>query len=336
MEHTVTTLNRPDQDFDIKLRPSRFEDFTGQEKIKERLELFVQAAKAREDVLDHALLSGPPGLGKTTLAYIIAEAMGANIKCTSGPVIDKPGDLAGLLTGLERGDVLFIDEIHRMQKTVEEYLYSAMEDFVIDIVIDQGPNARSVRLSIEPFTLIGATTRSGLLSAPMRSRFGLLNRLDYYDAETLKKIIERSARILNVDVEPDGALEIARRSRGTPRIANNLLRRARDYAQVKADNIITEEIAAKALALLDIDDSGLDEMDKRILQTMIEKFGGGPVGISSLAVSVGEEGGTIEEVYEPYLIQEGFLKRTPQGRVVLPRGFQLFGLASGGTKQDLI
>jgi len=336
MEHTVTTLNRPDQDFEIKLRPSRFTDFTGQEKSKARLELFVEAAKAREDVLDHALLSGPPGLGKTTLAYIIAEAMGANIKCTSGPVIDKPGDLAGLLTSLERGDVLFIDEIHRMQKTVEEYLYSAMEDFVIDIVIDQGPNARSVRLNIEPFTLIGATTRSGLLSSPMRSRFGLLNRLDYYDAETLKKIIERSARILNVDIEPGGAMEIARRSRGTPRIANNLLRRARDYAQVKADNIITEEIAAKALALLDIDESGLDEMDKRILETMIEKFGGGPVGISSIAVSVGEEAGTIEEVYEPYLIQEGFLKRTPQGRVVLPRGFQLFGLASGGTQQDLL
>lgn len=336
MEHTVTTLNRPDQDFDIKLRPSRFADFTGQEKVKERLELFVEAARAREDVLDHALLSGPPGLGKTTLAYIIAEAMGSSIKCTSGPVIDKPGDLAGLLTGLERGDVLFIDEIHRMQKTVEEYLYSAMEDFVIDIVIDQGPNARSVRLNIEPFTLIGATTRSGLLSAPMRSRFGLLNRLDYYNADTLKKIIERSARILNVDIEPDGALEIARRSRGTPRIANNLLRRARDYAQVKADNVITGEIADKALALLDIDESGLDEMDKRILEAMIEKFGGGPVGISSLAVSVGEEAGTLEEVYEPYLIQEGFIKRTPQGRVVLPRGFQLFGLSPTGTQQSLL
>jgi len=336
MEHTVTTLNRPDQEFDVKLRPARFEDFTGQEKVKERLELFVEAAKARGDVLDHALLSGPPGLGKTTLAYIIAEAMGANVKCTSGPVIDKPGDLAGLLTSLERGEVLFIDEIHRMQKTVEEYLYSAMEDFVIDIVIDQGPNARSVRLNIEPFTLIGATTRSGLLSAPMRSRFGLLNRLDYYDAETLQKIIERSARILNVDIEPEGSLEIARRSRGTPRIANNLLRRARDYAQVKADGVITGEVADKALALLDIDDSGLDEMDKRILQTIIEKFGGGPVGLSSLAVSVGEEADTLEEVYEPYLIQEGFLKRTSQGRVVLPRAFQLFGLKPGGSQQDLL
>lgn len=335
MERTVTTLNRPDQDVDVQLRPARFEEFTGQEKIKERLELFVEAARARGDVLDHALLSGPPGLGKTTLAYIIAEAMHSNIKCTSGPVIDKPGDLAGLLTSLERGDVLFIDEIHRMQKTVEEYLYSAMEDFVIDIVIDQGPSARSVRLNIEPFTLIGATTRSGLLSSPMRSRFGLLNRLDYYAAPTLQKIVARSARLLGVEIEPAGALEIARRSRGTPRIANNLLRRARDYAQVKADNVITQAVAAQALALLDIDDSGLDEMDKRILSTMIEKFAGGPVGISSLAVSVGEEAGTIEEVYEPYLIQEGFIKRTPQGRVVLPRGFDLFDLPSSSAQQEL-
>ena len=326
MEHTVTTLNRPDQDFDIKLRPSRFADFTGQEKIKERLELFVQAAKARNDVLDHALLSGPPGLGKTTLAYIIAEAMGANIKCTSGPVIDKPGDLAGLLTSLERGDVLFIDEIHRMQKSVEEYLYSAMEDFVIDIVIDQGPNARSVRLNIQPFTLIGATTRSGLLSAPMRSRFGLVNRLDYYDADTLKTIIERSARILNVDIEPDGALEIARRSRGTPRIANNLLRRARDYAQIKSNNVITADVAAKALALLEIDESGLDEMDKRILQTIIEKFGGGPVGLSTIAAATFEEVKTIEDVYEPYLLQEGFLERTPRGRFATKHAYQHLGI----------
>jgi Holliday junction DNA helicase RuvB len=336
MDHTVTTLNRPDTDFDIKLRPARFEDFMGQAKVKERLELFVRAAREREDVLDHALLSGPPGLGKTTLAYIIAEAMGSNIKCTSGPVIDKPGDLAGLLTSLERGDVLFIDEIHRMQKTVEEYLYSAMEDFVIDIVIDQGPNARSVRLNIQPFTLIGATTRSGLLSAPMRSRFGLVNRLDYYDAATLQKIIERSARILNVDIEPDGACEVARRSRGTPRIANHLLRRVRDYAQVRAGNIINADVADKALAMLEIDESGLDEMDKKILSTMIEKFAGGPVGLSSLSVSVGEESDTIEEVYEPYLIQEGFIKRTPQGRVVLPRGFDLFGLKPGGRQGNLL
>jgi len=316
----------PDKEFEQKLRPSRFVDFVGQDKIRERLELFVQAARERNDVLDHVLLSGPPGLGKTTLSYILADSMDANIKCTSGPVIDKPGDLAGLLTSLERGDVLFIDEIHRMQRSVEEYLYSAMEDFVIDIVIDQGPNARSVRLNIQPFTLIGATTRAGMLSAPMRSRFGLVNRLDYYDAATLKIIVKRSARILNVEIEDDGAIEIASRSRGTPRIANNLLRRARDYAQVKADNIITRELADQALSLLDIDGDGLEEMDKRILSCIIEKFGGGPVGLNSMSVSVGEEADTIEEVYEPYLIQEGYLQRTPQGRIATQRAYEKFGL----------
>ncbi len=316
----------PDQEFEQKLRPSRFKDFTGQEKIRERLELFVQAARERNDVLDHVLLSGPPGLGKTTLSYILADAMDAGIKCTSGPVVDKPSDLAGLLTGLERGDVLFIDEIHRMQRSVEEYLYSAMEDFVIDIVIDQGPNARSVRLNIQPFTLIGATTRAGMLSAPMRSRFGLVNRLDYYDAETLAIIIKRSAHILNVEIDEAGAMEIASRSRGTPRIANNLLRRARDYAQVKADNRITRELADKALNLLDIDDNGLEEMDKRILSCIIDKFGGGPVGLNSLSVSVGEESDTIEEVYEPYLIQEGYLQRTAQGRIATARAYEKFGL----------
>ncbi len=316
----------PDKEFEQKLRPSRFADFTGQDKIRERLELFVQAAKERDDVLDHVLLSGPPGLGKTTLSYILADSMDANIKCTSGPVIDKPGDLAGLLTGLERGDVLFIDEIHRMQRSVEEYLYSAMEDFVIDIVIDQGPNARSVRLNIQPFTLIGATTRAGMLSAPMRSRFGLVNRLDYYDAATLCTIIKRSAKILNVEISEDGAMEIASRSRGTPRIANNLLRRARDYAQVKADNRVTRELADKALNLLDIDGDGLEEMDKRILSCIIKKFGGGPVGLGSLSVSVGEESDTIEEVYEPYLIQEGYLQRTAQGRVATKRAYEKFGL----------
>ena len=316
----------PDIEFEQKLRPSRFSDFTGQDKIRERLELFVQAAKERNDVLDHVLLCGPPGLGKTTLSYILADAMDSNIKCTSGPVIDKPSDLAGILTGLERGDVLFIDEIHRMQRSVEEYLYSAMEDFVIDIVIDQGPNARSVRLNVPPFTLIGATTRSGMLSAPMRSRFGLTNRLDYYDASTLATILQRSALILNVKLEEDGAIEIARRSRGTPRIANQLLRRARDYAQVKADNIITADLADQALNLLDIDGDGLEEMDKRLLTTLIEKFNGGPVGLNSLSVSVGEEAETLEEVYEPYLIQEGFLKRTSQGRVATERAYNKFGL----------
>ncbi|MCX7010895.1 MAG: Holliday junction branch migration DNA helicase RuvB [Kiritimatiellaeota bacterium] len=330
-EHFVSeTLNKKDPEFDITLRPSRFADFVGQQKVRARLELFVEAAKGRGDVLDHVLLSGPPGLGKTTLAHILAEAMGANLKATSGPVIDKPGDLAGLLTSMERGDVIFIDEIHRMQKAVEEYLYSAMEDFVLDIMIDQGPHARSVRLNLPKFTLIGATTRSGLLTAPLRSRFGLTARLDYYDAKDLQSIITRSARILNVDVDIAGAREIAGRARGTPRIANSLLRWVRDYAQVKAGNKITQEVADKALSMLDIDEHGLDEMDKRILEAIIQKFGGGPVGLSSLAVSVGEESDTIEEVYEPYLIMEGYLHRTPQGRVATDRAYAKFGLQPRG------
>ena len=327
---TTDVLNRPDRSLDNSLRPRRFQDFVGQTKVRERLELAAEAARQRGDVLDHVLLSGPPGLGKTTLAYILAETMNVGIKASSGPVIDKPGDLAGLLTSLEPGDVLFIDEIHRMQRAVEEYLYSAMEDFVIDIMIDQGPNARSVRLELPPFTLVGATTRSGLLSAPLRSRFGITNRLDYYDREALQRIILRSAGILNVDIEPEGAAEIAGRSRGTPRIANNLLRRVRDYAQVRADNRITREVADQALAMLDIDRHGLYEMDKRILETIVFKFGGGPVGIGSLAVSVGEEADTIEDVYEPYLIQEGYLQRTPKGRVATALCYERLGVAPPG------
>ena len=328
-------LKKPESDLDIKLRPGRFTDFVGQGKVRERLELFVEAARKRGDVLEHVLLSGPPGLGKTTLANILADAMGATIRVTQGPVIDKPADLAGLLTGLERGDVLFIDEIHRMQKTVEEYLYAAMEDFVIDIMIDQGANARSVRLNLPPFTLIGATTRSGLISSPLRSRFGLTCRLDYYPAEELRTIVSRSARILDVDLEPEGGLEIAKRSRGTPRIANNLLRRVRDYAQIRADGRITRGVADQALRLLDIDEQGLDEMDKRILETVLFRFGGGPVGLHSLAVSVGEEADTIEEVYEPFLIQEGLLKRTPQGRVATERCCARFGVKPGDGQKTL-
>ncbi|MBN2302251.1 MAG: Holliday junction branch migration DNA helicase RuvB [Lentisphaerae bacterium] len=327
---TKETINRPDPEFEITLRPTKFADFVGQERVRERLALSVKAALDRHDVLDHVLLSGPPGLGKTTLAYILAEAMDTNIKATSGPVIDKPGDLAGLLTSMEKGDILFIDEIHRMQKTVEEYLYGAMEDFVLDIMIDQGPNARSVRLELPKFTLVGATTRSGLLSAPMRSRFGITNRLDYYNISDLITIAKRSARILNIDIDDDGARELASRSRGTPRIVNNLLRRVRDYAQVKADNKITRDVADKGLELLDIDRYGLDEMDKRILKTIVEKFSGGPVGLSSLSVSVGEEADTIEEVYEPYLIQEGYIKRTPKGRVATERCYARMGLAGTG------
>ena len=330
-EPPLSDFTQVDQSFELSLRPTRFSDYTGQSKVKERLELYVEAAKGRGDVLDHVLLSGPPGLGKTTLAYILAEQMGVNIRTTSGPVIDKPGDLAGLLTGLEKGDILFIDEIHRLPRSVEEYLYSAMEDYVIDILIDQGPSARSVRLNLPRFTLVGATTRIGLLTAPFRSRFGMINRLDYYVAKDLQQIIHRSARILNVETDDGGAMEIAGRCRGTPRIANNLLRWVRDYAQVKADGAIVQDLADKALAMLDIDRYGLDEMDKSLLETILHKFSGGPVGISNLAVSVGEEADTLEEVYEPYLIQEGYLKRTPQGRVVTPLCYERFGLKAPST-----
>jgi holliday junction DNA helicase RuvB len=319
-------LSQPDVTLDVTLRPSLFSEFTGQRKVKERLEIAVEAARQRGEPLDHILLNGPPGLGKTTLANILAKAMGANLKSTSGPTVEKAGDLAGLLTNLESGDVLFIDEIHRLQKTIEEYLYPAMEDFKLDIIIDQGPNARSVRLALPRFTLIGATTRSGLLTAPLLTRFAVRERLDYYEAADLQQIVARSAKILGVVMDEAGALEIARRSRGTPRIANNLLRRVRDYAQVRADGRITAALADKALALLEIDADGLDDMDKRILEAIIVKFGGGPVGVSSLAVAVGEEPDTLEEVYEPYLIMEGYLKRTPQGRVATERSQRKIGL----------
>ena len=325
-ERPSEELNRRNAAFDNKLRPEQFADFVGQRKIRDRLELAVEAAKDRGETLDHVLFSGPPGLGKTTLSYILGDAMGVHVKTTSGPVLTKPADLAGLLTSLEAGDIVFIDEIHRMAKTVEEYLYSAMEDFAIDILIDQGPNARSVRLELPRFTLVGATTRIGLIAAPLRARFGLVNRLSYYEPAELAAIVTRSAAKLNVGIDPDGALEIAARSRGTPRIANNLLRRVRDYAQVRAGNHITKQVAVESLSLLEIDPQGLDEMDVRILETICVKFGGGPVGLSTIAVSVGEEPDTIEEAYEPFLIMEGYLDRTPKGRVATDLAWRKLGL----------
>lgn len=319
------TVSSSEKEFENALRPLRFDDFSGQQKVVENLEVFVEAAKYRGEPLDHTLLHGPPGLGKTTLSNIIANELGVGFKISSGPVLDKPGDLAGILTSLEPNDVLFIDEIHRLSPVVEEYLYSAMEDYRIDIMIDKGPSARSIQIDLNPFTLVGATTRSGLLTAPLRARFGINLHLEYYEPETLTRILKRSAGILQVPITDDAAVEIARRSRGTPRIANALLRRVRDFAQVKGNGSIDTDIARISLTALNIDQYGLDEIDNKILLTIIDKFRGGPVGISTIATAIGEEAGTLEEVYEPYLIMEGFIKRTPRGRMVTELAYQHLG-----------
>ena len=324
-------MQKGEKDFENALRPLRFGDFSGQQKVVDNLEVFVEAAKYRGEPLDHTLLHGPPGLGKTTLSNIIANELGVGFKITSGPGLDKPGDLAGILTSLEPRDVLFIDEIHRLSPLVEEYLYSAMEDYRIDIMIDKGPSARSIQIDLNPFTLVGATTRSGLLTAPLRARFGINLHLEYYGPEMLQKIIKRSAMIMKVPIDDDAAIEIARRSRGTPRIANALLRRVRDFAQVKGNGRIDRDIARLSLSALNIDQYGLDEIDNKILLTIIDKFRGGPVGVSTIATAIGEDTGTVEEVYEPYLIMEGFIKRTPRGRMVTPLAYQHLGRPMTGS-----